>query len=494
MNQLPPGFTIDPPAAGGLPPGFTVDPPPKREAQPFLERYAEGLMDPLYGLGQIAEKTGLPAHIRKGLAKQFPDIWSDSTMDDTIRTRDTAYAAPEGFDAARFTGNVLSPVNLLGARGAPGTTGAVQAVAQPTQADDDLATFALKKTGQAALGATLGRMVGGAPKTPEAKALEAQGVNVTRAQGAGSNIEEKLTSLPISGTIIEKARGRGAKEFQDAVLKREAGVVLPKGATVEEANKALSKLYEETVPHLKPTTEGWDKAMAALDAAKQNPLMTAENKKALDGIVNKYFGDYPSLDGRGLQHIQSELSHIARSFSGHTASPSDKVLAEEVRNVLLGLREGLEVGLPPGIAEKFARANKGWARMQPVTSAASARADELVTPRALQKAMARHARTETARLPADKLVDPALKVIERTIPDSGTAGRQAAQGLWPLVKGAAAAPFVKGYYTTEDILRGVPKAVAKIPRIGGAAAPYSRDALARALVAAQRGYDDNPED
>jgi hypothetical protein len=496
--------------ASGYPHMDKLGPPPapaqKPETTGMLDRFLTGAMDPIVGLAQIADRTPIPGMIRRGLG-------IESDMNDYVRARDADYHPPEGWDVARLAGNVASPINLLGVGGtgaagrvanavasrvpvvggvlaAPvgaATMGAVQGMAQPTAADDDDLTFAAKKLGQGALGAVLGRIVGGAPKTPEAEALAKQGVNVTRAQGAGgtaNNIEEKLTSLPYAGGVIENARRKGASEFQDAVLARESGLPLPKGATVEDANKAISSLYEEAVPHLKPTTEGWDKAMAALDAAKQNPLMTAENKKALDGIVNKYFGNYTDLSGRELQTLQSELAHIARTFNGRTASPTEKVMAGEVNNVLAGLREGLVEGMPPEMGAKFLQANAGYRKLLAVNDAASRRIDEAVMPRALQKAMAKQARTDTTRM-SDPLIDPALKVIERTVPDSGTAGRQAAQGLWPSVKGAAAWPAAKLYYGAEDVLRKLPQKLGPVP---------TREALARALVAAQRGANYNPDE
>jgi hypothetical protein len=158
-------------------------------------------------------------------------------------------------------------------------------------------------------------------------------------------------------------------------------------------------------------------------------------------------------------------------------------MAEEVYNLLGGLRDGLTSGMPAEMAAKFAQANAGWRKMQAVNKAASTRIDEAVMPRALQKAMARQARTDTSRLPADSLIDPALRVIEKVTSDSGTAGRTAAQGLWPSAKGLALAPVAAGYYGAEALLR-------KLPKSG----PITRDALARALVAAERGENYNPNE
>jgi hypothetical protein len=89
MNNLPPGFTVDPPS-GGLPPGFTVDkpsPPPKAEPDSFWSRFGTGVADPIYGAAQIADKAINP--IRQMISP------GASSMEDVIRERDANYRAPD---------------------------------------------------------------------------------------------------------------------------------------------------------------------------------------------------------------------------------------------------------------------------------------------------------------------------------------------------------------------------------------------------------------
>jgi len=483
-NQLPPGFTVDKPS-GGLPPGFTVDPPPKREEYHPVRRFIEGMSDPVYGAAQIADKVINPI-------RQYLDPGA-SSMEDLIRERDQQYAAPEGFDWARMTGGVANPLNYMGGgSGAVQSTvaqklapsaaeaSAFQAVLQPTAAGDDNTTFAAKKTGQAALGAVLGRVLGGAKPTPEAQKLLDKNVRLTGAQasgGAANNIEQKLTSMPYTGAVIERARKQPSLDFQARALEEATG--LKNVPTIDEANKAISRLYESVVPKLKPTAEGFDNAVNALETALKNPEMTDQNRKVLQGIVNKHFANYTDLDGPALQRLQSELGHIARSYSGRTASPSEKVLAQEVYNVLHGLREGLLTALKPEDAAKFSQATNGFRKLIAHNYAAATRADELITPRALQKAMARAARTDTTRLPPDDLVDSAIKVLTGTVPDSGTAGRLSAISIPGQAVGLALSPFAAAGYGTGRQLQ----------KLGP-----TREALARALAAAARGGVSNEED
>lgn len=426
--------------------------PPPAQAKPdsFGSRLASGLADPVMGAAQIADRL-LVDPIRQAVSP------GASSMKDVIRARDDEYKAPEGVDWARMAGNVINPMSWAGGSGgvragasmlpramnalAPSAAkaGALQGVLAPTAADDDMTDFALKKGGQAALGGTLGRVLGGAA-TPDARELIKQGVRVTPGEAAGglaNSMEQKLTSLPITGSIIEKGRRRAQEDVQGKLIERQTGM---SGMTnVRDANKAVSGKYEVSVPHMKPNDAGYNNALDALEAAKLNPELNAADYTKLEKVFDKHFANYDQLDGRGLKKLDSELGFIGRKYSGHNASPSDQTFADEVYNIMHGLRSGLEVGMPPDAARTLNEANRGFRGMIPVNKAASARADELATPRALQKALARQARTDVTRMPRDPLIDPAVSTLTSTVPDSGTAGRQAAMSIPGVVMGGLAA-------------------------------------------------------
>src|SRR6187200_2085992 len=97
----PPGFEVeeDPP----LPSGYILDRrgvkfgEPKPEPTGLGERVLTGLMDPVVGAAQLADKAINP--IRQAVA---PGAMS---MDDYVRQRDAEYKAPEGVDWGRMGGN-----------------------------------------------------------------------------------------------------------------------------------------------------------------------------------------------------------------------------------------------------------------------------------------------------------------------------------------------------------------------------------------------------
>lgn len=458
-----------------------------------LKRALHGLADPIYGAAQIADKAINP--IRQAISP------GAASMDDVIRERDAQYQAPEGFDVARMVGNVANPVSWAG--GGAGVAraagqGALQAGLAPTNPDNFLTEKATQVGLGAAGGAVLSKALAGLTPTKEAAALMAQGIQPTVGQSLGgmaNTMEQKAASIPLVGDAVNYARRRAQREFEQKVLARpfeEAPKpygfppsmlkVSPKN--LDEANAAASQIYNAVVPHLKPTKEALQGVWQALSDARQNPEMTADAYKVLGGLVQKHFANFGQLDGPAIKNLDSQLGHLARKYSA--GSPADKTLAGEIYRVQAAFREGLEPGLPLGLQDGMRRANQVWRALIPVNQAASARADEVITPRALQKAMARQQHTDTTRLPPDALVDSGVAVLPSNVPDSGTAGRIAfgamgsgAFGLLPQYLGAGA---VAGMGATRPVQRAIMGNTAWQKAIS----PHDAGLVA-ALVAALRG-------
>jgi hypothetical protein len=391
----------------------------KKQPDSFMSRVGTGLADPIYGAAQLADKIpGLP-RLRKFLTG------SDTNMADVVRQRDSEYSAPEGFDAARMVGNVANPVSWMG--GGAGALraagqGALQASLAPVNPDAD---FITEKGKQVALGgaggAALSKAMGGFKPTAQAQALIDQGIQPSFGQSMGgwtNKVEQQATSLPLVGDAISYARNRASKEFEEAVVERAT-----QGAakTLDEANAHASRLYDEVVPFLKPTMQSVLNVQQTMRNALQNPELTDDGKKILTGLADKHFKNFGQLDGEGIKTLDSEFGYLARKYSA--GDPASKTLAEEIYNVLGAFRIGLEHGLPPDLQGKLQTANRTYAQLIPVNKAASARADERIMPRALQKALARQKHTDVTRMRPDALIDNAVAVLPNTVPDSGTAGR-----------------------------------------------------------------------
>ena len=141
------------------------DDKPKRQPDSFMSRVGTGLMDPIVGAAQLADKAINP--IRQMISP------GASSMEDVVRSRDAEYAAPEGFDAARMTGNLLNPVTWAGGGAGPlraAVAGGLQGGLTPVAADADFAAEKAQQAGTGALfGTVLSKALRGINATPEAR-------------------------------------------------------------------------------------------------------------------------------------------------------------------------------------------------------------------------------------------------------------------------------------------------------------------------------------
>jgi hypothetical protein len=495
---------------------------PQREATPLDERIATGFMDPIVGLAQLAEKTRIPGAIRGALG-------IEGNMDDYVRQREADYVAPQGVDWGRMGGNVANPINFVApeagvlAKAIPvagvagriaaspitraAATGAAQSALAPVDPDKD---FLTEKAKQMGVGGAVGgvaskvlpRVLGGLVRpTDEARALQRMGVDLTPGQAAGGMLnatEQKAMSIPIVGDFIAGGRRRALNDFQERALERATGTARGAGPkTVDEANTAVSDLYQQVVPKLKPTGEAAVDVLGAVAKAADNPELTDVNRKVLEGIHTKLFGHdgerYMQLSGDQLKRLDTELGVKIREY-GKSVLPSDHVLADEIGNVQQAMRQAWRYHLDPADAAKLDAANTAYRKMVPVNKAASESggAEEKVFPMAMRRALARQQGKDVTRAADDALVDPASKVLTGTVPDSGTAGRL---GTPAAVLGGVSAPVASivaalaaaGAYTRtgSNIITGNTRAQRWLAQ----QEPETRKALAAAL----RSYQANQQ-
>jgi hypothetical protein len=495
---------------------------PKRPPASVKERMVQGFLDPIVGAGQIAEKIPGLVQARKFLTG------SDTGMADVVRhgvgnyKGEAEYVAPEGVDWARMGGNVANPVTWLG--GGAGVLraagqGAVQAGLAPVSPDANFLFEKAKQTGMgAAGGAILAKVLRGFTPTSEAQALMDRGIQPTFGQSKGglaNTVEQKLTSVPFVGDAINYARNRAQREFEAAAVKRAMGdgpeqaQTIPQQlqqlftkeripgtsvqverstryapTTLDEANDWAGRLYKETVPNLKPTGEAVAGVQQSVREAMQNPELIDQNKQVLSGIAQKYFANFGKMNGDEIKRLDSELGALARKYNA--GDPQSKVLAQEIWKLQHAFRTGLEAGLSDADAIALRVANRSYRNLVPINKAASTRADEKITPRSLQKAMARQAGVDVSRMPPDGLVDSAVKVLPSNIPDSGSAGRVLLGGGVAGLAGSLPAYIGAGGAAYAGAYRPVQRAMVGNTAWQKALSPY--DALfAAAAAAALRG-------
>jgi len=297
-----------------------------------------------------------------------------------------------------------------------------------------------------------------------------------------------LTSVPVAGEVIQNAQRRGVEDVQGRVVNRAFGLgaetPLPagrnSGEVIRNANQAASALYDAAVPHLRANPEGIMDAAAAYNRAVQNPQLTPDAVRTLQGLWDNNFANYAALDGQGLKALDSELGKLARDYSGHMASPSDRALSGALVDIKLALRGGLEQGMAPEHVHLLRTANRAYRNLIPVNKAASTRADRLATPRALEKAMAKQAGTDVTRTADDPLISRAVELTTPTVADSQTAGRAAMQSIPHLLSGLVAGLPAAALYSRTGTNLALGRT--ELQRL---LAPYS-DRVRTAIIAALR--------
>lgn len=458
------------------------------------KRFIEGVKDPVYGVGQIMDKV-LVDPIRQAISP------GATNMTDVIRAREAEYQAPEGVDWARIGGNVANPMTLLGPgkgksvltrtlAGRAATGGAVQGTLAPSTAVDD---YWQDKLRGAALGGAVGGVAGkaatGLTPSPQARALMDMGIQPSVGQSVpGLNALEQKASSMFPGSV-GAARGRAMQEWQEQIIQR----TVPGARTLDEANDIASGMYKEVVPHLKPNPQAFQLVGQARTLGLQNPELTPVNQQVFEKLIADRFAKYGTMSGEGIKALDSDLGALIRKY-GKSTDVSHHALADSLRGVQDALRQSMEVGLPPDLQGKMVAANKAWRELIPVNKAASSRADQAVTPRALQKALARQAGTDVTRMKADPLVDNAVDVFGSTVPDSGTAGRL----LVPGAIGAGATGYLPHMLAAGVVARTGATRPVQAALLGNTALQQvlgqQSPAFTRALAAALRGTPNKPED
>jgi hypothetical protein len=325
-------------------------------------------------------------------------------------------------------------------------------------------------------GTALGRGVANviAPKLSEAaQKLIGEGVNLTPGQMMGGvlrKIEDKLTSVPLLGDIIDYSRTKGIEEFNKAAYKRALepiGGVLPKEtgrAGVEAVKTQISDAYNTLLPKMtfvpdKPLYDSLsrlDKVVVGLP--KPETKMVADNVKA---IIQKHMPDNGLISGGSYKAIESDLGELASNYAG--AKGTDAMVGNAYKQALGQVRQALSRS-NPDYAEELGNINKAFANFARIRKAGSmANTQEMITPSQLANAVkaadesAGKGATATGKALMQDLTDAGVQVLPSKVPDSGTAGRNA---LVSALMGAGGASSYSAYPTVTALGAGLAGATA----------------------------------
>lgn len=339
---------------------------------------------------------------------------------------------------------LLAPKSVKGAVGLGAGIGAVQ----PAVNNEERVTNAAIGGVGGAVGNLIPKGVSRVlnPQTDDAvKALMNQGVTPTPGQiigGAAKRVEDAATSIPILGDVI-RARQKGViGEFNDAALNRSLAPINQKITSkgreaIDEAATKIGAAYDAVLP--KVVLKKDNQFANALSAAQANVSSLPAEQQAQfakiigDNITNK-FTPAGFLRGSAFKESDSELGRLARGYSGD-ANFANRELGKAIRDAQAGLRNLLATQNPQH-AKPLQAANEAWANFIRVQDAAGrvGAKEGVFTPAQLGSAVRgqdkslRHGAYAKGEALMQDLSDSGQKVLNSTVPDSGTPYR-AALGL-----------------------------------------------------------------
>lgn len=426
-------------------------------------RMMQGAADPVVGAVQLAANAvgSLPN------LSPIKDTVNKAIKDEEAQYQDARkQIGSDGWDIARGVGNALATVPLAAVGGAPATLagrigagalqGGIAGALEPVQDTDNYWTDKGKQIGAGtAGGAVMAPVVGAVSRivSPEAstnaavKLLKDEGVDPTVGQvlgGAWNTAEQKLSSLPIVGDMIRRARFAAVKDFNEAAGNR---VLKPIGETAEGAGFDMVKGAQDkigsaydaalgSINHVNFDTPQFNAALGRMQymADRLPAPLKQEFNDQLNGVVLQNMTPNGSMLPETFQAVNSQLKRLADGWS-----KDPNMLNRKLGDAFKQLRSELEstvASQEPGFAAAKKATDTAYAKLKTLENAAGrAKNNEGVfTPGQYNMAIAaKDTSLNKARSSAGDAFDQDLgraaqSVLGNTYPDSGTVGR-AALGL-----------------------------------------------------------------
>ena len=427
-------------------------------------------------------------------------------------TRAMAQEAPVG----RIAGEVamLAPTLAIPgaatARGAAAIGGAAGAALTPGDIQERAIAGGLGAAG-GAVGSLLSRGAKARPAFEESdavKAMQREGVSITPGQNLGGfvrRLEDRLTSAPFVGDIIERSRIRGIEDFNKAALRR---------AEIPGVASAGGKVGHEGISNVgQEISHGYDTLLAnasidALDPTFVQQMtqlrgmvkgLPAEEARQFDNIISREIDNRIAPNGvlsqGNLQSAFSQIKKEAASF-GKSTDKYQQDLGGALKQVSAEMMD-LVGRTNPQIATEMQALNKAYANLVRIEKAGGTTGAEkgVFTPsqlhsavRAKDDSLNKRAFARGKALMQD-LSSQGKEVLPSSVPDSGTAGRLMGSIFNPLAlpgmttgaiasiplsmlysrSGQAAANFLvnKGIRPTAEAIR---QALAQNPALAGVTA------------------------
>lgn len=298
------------------------------------------------------------------------------------------------------------------------------------------------------------------PAEQAANILENEGIFLTPGQHAGGiwkNLEDKATSIPFLGDAIISARRRGVEDFNKAAINR---AKLPGmdvdgigHSAIQDLRQGLGASFDDIASRSSipgPDQEFLQSMVNLGQMAQALPKQEAEEfVRVIQRELVERMGPNGQINGKNINDaiagIRNRAEHFNKSPDGWQRDLGAAL--DEAQGEVFALMERTN----PQLAAELLRTKKAYANFKTLQRAASGVGTEtgIFTPAQLHGAVRvgdktkdRRAFSEGTALLQD-LTDPAKKIMPSKIPDSGTAGRLAANVMnplqWPGIAGGAIA-------------------------------------------------------
>lgn len=268
--------------------------------------------------------------------------------------------------------------------------------------------------------------------------------------------EEFMTGIPFVGEIPKAARRRALNEFStEAIQRATPDMPRPQGTPFEQldtANDYVSGIYHDVLPQVRPEVRGTNFAgvggpnalppsaqsfAAGRNRALQNSFLTDAQREIIERVYRDRAPNISSYTGEQLKQLDSELGEYIRRYQGSSSTAS---LAESLREMQLGLREGIESRLPAEQQGRLADANRSYRELIALNDAASKNPELVVTPQRLSKAMAARDKRPISRLQGP--MAEYARNAESVLPNSANGRAMMGQGVLGTALGVGGAAYL----------------------------------------------------
>ena len=352
-------------------------------------------------------------------------------------------------------------------------------------------------------------------KTPQAKELMEEGVELTPGQAMGGaegsvigkglqRLEETATSIPMLGT--GEALQRSKETFNMAVYNRaldKIGYQMPKNINIDDAPKVFQKTIldrlNQTVSTLK--VKNIPELQQNINNVLLDSPLTKTEIKAINNKLNKMIFEKSKrktvsgqLAGKDLQKADSYLNKQARNYSTSTDA-AQREIGDVYSDIYSVFSDHLIKNNPQSIVKNYKNAKNAYADLLTISKAGTVAAgDSVFTPKQLLRQSRALDPTSAKRksfIGEGRLQDIGRlgeDVIGKGVPESGTTGRMltasAALGGLGAVDplSAAIASMTLGSYQSPLTQRLLLESLSSGSQAAQRAAPLVTTELANPLI------------